>query len=171
METLDLSEINLEGTLHKYAGHKGWLTRASKKLRSLLEVPATSYSWELVNELKNELDKAETQLLYMAQVTDWFEQTEYEHVGNYRAEVEKEEKFVDKFYIDFNKEQKRRRSASSPTEAETGSGDLKPEQLQVDASTTDYKQWKRQFSAYFSASETVAIFARDVSHKCPCQLA
>ena len=86
METLDISEIDLEGALRKYAGHKGWQTRASKKLRSLLEVLAASYSWKLANELMNELDKAETQLSYiMAQVTDRLEQTEYEHVENYQS--------------------------------------------------------------------------------------
>jgi hypothetical protein len=163
MESLDLSEIDLEGALRKYAAHKGWLHRATKKLKSLLEVLAASYSWELANELKNELDRAETQLSYMAQVTDWLEQQEYEHVANYTVEVGKEEKFVDKCYTDFNKirgdKNKRdaevlqgNRQAQAPVHGVKLMSDLKPEQLQVDSSTTDYKQWKRQFSAYFSAS-------------------
>ena len=164
MDSLDLSEIDLEGALRKYAAHKGWLTRATKKLASLLEVLTTSYSWELANELKNELDRAENQLSYMAQVTDWLEQQEYEHVANYVTEVDKEEKFVEKCYTDFNKirgdKNKRdaevlaagNRQGQAPVQGVKLMSDLKPDQLQVDASTTDYKQWKRQFSAYFSAS-------------------
>jgi len=163
MDSLDLSEIDLEGALRKYAAHKGWLTRATKKLASLLEVLTTSYSWELANELKHELDRAENQLSYMAQVTDWLEQQEYEHVANYVTEVDKEEKFVEKCYTDFNKihgdKNKRdaevlvgNRQGQAPVQGVKLMSDLKPDQLQVDASTTDYKQWKRQFSAYFSAS-------------------
>jgi hypothetical protein len=163
METLDLSDIDLESALRKYAAHKGWLTRATKKLKSLLEVLTASYSWELASELKEELDRAETQLSYMAQVTDWLEQTEYEHVENYKKEVTKEEKFVDKCYTDFNKVRgdRNQRDAQqlqnieripAPAHGVKLMSDLKPEQLQPDASTTDYRQWKRQFSAYFSAS-------------------
>jgi len=134
MDSLDLSEIDLEGALRKYAAHKGWLTRATKKLASLLEVLTTSYSWELANELKNELDRAENQLSYMAQVTDF---------NKIRGDKNKRDAEV---LAAGN------RQGQAPVQGVKLMSDLKPDQLQVDASTTDYKQWKRQFSAYFSAS-------------------
>ena len=96
MDTIDTSELDLDGALRKYAGHKGWYTRSAKKIVNLLGVLKQSYSWELANELKGQFDLGERQISYMSQVTDWLAQEKYELTANHRTEVTDYEKVMDK---------------------------------------------------------------------------
>lgn len=167
-----MDDIDLEGALRKYAAHKGWYTRASKKVTSLLGVLTKSYSWEIANEVKQQLELAERQISYMSQVTDWLEQEEYATVADHRTEVANEEATVEKQFDNFNNIRAARDAPGAaqvaalqpPNPPERGIklvSDLKPDKLQPDASTTDYRQWKRQFTAYFSASHLDHAPTRD----------
>jgi uncharacterized coiled-coil protein SlyX len=152
--------------LRKYAGHKGWCTKYLQKASECTKIIATNWARSTEEKLEENLKNAENQVGAMGQWTDVLVQAQYDKVADHQAEVEDLEKQLAVLYTTFVKTQNERANqqqapAAPPRSAVKPVSDLKPTQLAADATTADLKQWKRQFLAYFSASNMAAAKTSD----------
>ena len=164
---LDATEaIDLAGALRSYAGHKGWCTKNLNKASECMKLVEKQYARETERSLESFLQKAEEQVAFMSQYTDWLEQAKYAKVADHKAEVADFDLRVQQLYIAFLEWRNKRAAEAAGQAPQQQAGaqgnattpsvkpvsDLKPQQLQAEASTSDLRQWKRQFEAYYSAS-------------------
>jgi len=162
-EILDLTDVEVDKALRKYSAHKQWLRTFLTKATNINDLLDGVRSRQSEQELSETLDKCETQLNYLCQISHYLTQCKFEREKEHAEETETLEKSVNTLRRKVNG---RRIALDSnqmtfpvpPTPSSTirPVTDLKPQQLALTVQASEFRTWQRQFRAYYSASNMAA---------------
>jgi hypothetical protein len=156
--------------LRSYTAHKRWASRFLETADQLIELLQEKFAAPTLDQLHAVLTKFENQVACLGQYSDVLVQENFAKAKDHSAEVSDLEKVVKKrwqnYHIIANKgatSQNAAAPAAAPraTPAPKIASALKPDLLQTDASASDLRQWKRQFEAFYSASNLASFKMAD----------
>jgi hypothetical protein len=156
---LELTGKSLAEILRTYSAYKGWFTKYSTKAQHCDTLLDQSYSRNTESQLHDNLQKAEIQCSNLNQIADFLRQAKYDKHKDHADEVKDFEKVTADLWKSYYARQNAH-DAGIPVQNQAQQqaasvkivSDLKPEPLAHDGTAADLTKWKRQFTAYHSAS-------------------
>ena len=171
LDVLDLADTDVPQALRSYTAHKRWATRYLDTVDQLIELLQETFSNATLAQLDIALTKFESQVARLGQYSDILVQENFPKAKDHSEEVQDLEKVVKRRWKDYHIIANKAATANAPAMQEPVvnrpaavpkiASDLKPEALQVDASAADLRQWKRQFQAFYSASNLASLKMAD----------
>ena len=160
---VELSEMSLEAVLRTYSSVKGHRTRCEREIENLLGLLTTRYSSVSEERIKERLESLEKHTLRLSDIKDYLVHLKYTKARDHDEEVQEFLVILDKCSSDVLEILHNRHATAQvnapPVAQQAAPGqapkaptsELKPEKLSNDASMATYRNWGKQFRAYFDA--------------------
>lgn len=166
MATLDLTGKTVEQVLRSYTGHKSWVTRCVNKCLKLETMITNNFTRAASEKFLEDLKQAEQQLAFMSQIADYLTARNHATADAHRREVAEQETTVADLWATIYQALSDNAGNAQAAPAPAGNAvkpvsDLKPQVLAHDSDAATFSIWKRQFRAYFSASNMAVARAAD----------
>ena len=160
---VELSEMSLEAVLRTYSSVKGHRTRCEREIENLLGLLTTRYSSVSEECIKERLESLEKHTLRLSDIKHYLVHLKYTKAKDHDEEVQEFLVILDRCSSDVLEILHNRHTTAQvnapPAAQQAAPGqapkaptsELKPEKLANDASMATYRNWGKQFRAYFDA--------------------
>ena len=161
---LELADMSLEEVLRSYSLIKGHRSQHEREIANLLQLLTVQYSSTSETRINDRLEKIEKYTNRLMDMADYLDSIKYTKARDHKEEVDEFTDTLDKcsadaFSVLHNRYANAGAAAAPPQPAvarpssKPSSSELRPEKLRHDSSTSVFRTWKKQFKAYYDATQ------------------